>query len=436
MMKRRMIDRAVTAKILTGLVLTTSLLMPACGSDPGDAPSQAQSLELYSWWTAPGETDALKALLDIYRQEHPQTNVINATLSDLANAQAQLKTRMMGGTPPDTFQATGGLGIMQWVAYNGRDDTESKMDPIDELARSQNWKTYMPQPLLDVVTYNSKMYAVPLNIHRFSVLYFNKKVFADNGLTPPSTMSEFVTVAEALQAKGIVPFAMGSKAGWPVSLLVFDGLLTASSIVDFRDSYLEGKEDPADPRLVNVLNDAAKMLSYANANRDAINWDEAAQMVVDGTAAMTVMGDWAKGFFMSKGLTPDVEFGQALLPGTQGVFCFTTDTFGLPKGGPNRQAALDFLTLVGSPKGQAAFNPIKGSTPPRTDADLTNYDVFSKRTAEDFRNNRLVKGMGVKISSDQFNGEVRVAMKQFAIDGKVDAVVNVLKNRYDLLKPQ
>src|SRR5689334_5047312 len=69
------------------------------------------------------------------------------------------------------------------------------------------------------------------------------------------------------------------------------------------------------------------------------------------------MGDWAKGFFMSKGLQPDVEFGQASVPGTQGVFNFITVSFGLPKGAAHRQAAVDFLTLVGSPKGQAAFNP-------------------------------------------------------------------------------
>ena len=217
---------------------------------------------------------------------------------------------------------------------------------------------------------------------------------------------------------------------------MFDGLLTAPSLVDFRETYLEGREDPADARMVNVLNDAGTMLSYSNENRDALAWDEAAQMVVDGTAAMTVMGDWAKGFFTSKGLHPDVDFGQASVPGTKGVFTFITDTFGLPRGAPNRQAALDFLTLIGSSRGQAAFNPIKGSIPPRIDADLTNYDAFSRSAAEEFRTNRLARAMAAKITNDEFSVAVGAGMKQFAIDGKVETVVNLLKNRYDYLKPR
>jgi glucose/mannose transport system substrate-binding protein len=434
-MKRLLAGPRTTAQIFTTL-LATCVLTPGCSSDAGDDSGQSQSLELYSWWTAPGEKEALQSVLDVYRQDHPQTSVINAALTDQANAHAQLQTRMQQGAPPDTFQNSGGGDLMTWVRYNGRDETESKMESLEDLARSQNWKANLPQPILDVVSYNSKMYGVPLNIHRIAVLYFNKKVFADNGLTPPATIAEFVTVGDALKAKGIAALAVGSKNGWPIDMLCWDGLFAGTATVDFRDSYFHGQEDPADPRVVDMLNDTAKMLSYANANRDAVDWDEAAQMVVDGTAAMTVMGDWAKGFFMSKGLHPDVEFGQASVPGTRGVFTFGTDIFGLPKGATHRQAALDFLTLVGSSKGQAAFNPIKGSTPPRFDADLSAYDALAKSTAEDFRTNRLAQSTPIIVSSAQFLEDRRVAMKQFSIDSKVDTVVNVLKNRYDLLKTQ
>jgi glucose/mannose transport system substrate-binding protein len=430
-MKRWLAGTCTTS--LNTLALATALLMPACGGS-NDVPGQTQSnLEVFNWWTAPGEKDALDALLDVYKQDHPRTSVLNNALTGSRNANDQLTMRM-SGSPPDTFQGSGGGSLWRWVLYNGRDDTETKLETLDDLAKSQNWKTLLPQPLLDVVTYKSKMYGVPLGVHRMAVVYYNKKIFADNGLTPPSTMAEFTAVGDALKAKNIVPLAVGSKNGWPVSQIAIDGLFAGSATADFRDSYLAGNEDPADPRIVSMLNDAARLLSYANDNRDAIDWDEAARMLVDGKAAMTVMGDWAKGFFVSNGLQPDVDFGQAALPGAKGVFVFITDTFALPKGALNRQAALDFLTLVGSVKGETAFNPIKGSTPPRIDANLTSYDVLGKSTAEDFRTSRLVRGSPILVTSSDFNSQLSVALKQLAVDGNVDTVVNMLKNRYDLLK--
>ena len=44
-----------------------------------------------------------------------------------------------------------------------------------------------------MITYNGEIYSVPANIHRGNVLFYNKKVFADNGLTPPTTWDEFFT---------------------------------------------------------------------------------------------------------------------------------------------------------------------------------------------------------------------------------------------------
>ena len=103
------------------------------GIDRADVTTPSQ-LELYSWWVNPGETDALAALLNVYKEAHPQTNVINATVGGTVAARAQLRDRMIAGSPPDTFQALGGWNLMEWVLYNGRDDGESKMEPVDDLA--------------------------------------------------------------------------------------------------------------------------------------------------------------------------------------------------------------------------------------------------------------------------------------------------------------
>ena len=59
-----------------------------------------------------------------------------------------------------------------------------------------------------------------------------------------------------------------------------------------------------------MLNEYAHMLDYSNADRDSMLWGDAAQRVYDGTAAMIIVGDFGRGFFLSKGWKVGVELGE------------------------------------------------------------------------------------------------------------------------------
>ena len=122
------------------------------------------------------------------------------------------------------------------------------------------------------------------------------------------------------------------------------------------------------------------------------------------------------------------------IPGTDGTFVYLVDSFGLPVGSKHREATVNFLSLLGSPRAQNAFNPIKGSTPPRTDADTTLYDALAQKNIRDLQSNALTFGRQVKIKSPEFIGELDAAMRQFAIDGQVESVLTMLRNRYDRLQ--
>jgi glucose/mannose transport system substrate-binding protein len=413
------------------LTLCSSLV--ACGSDAPADESGDQRLEVFNWWTNPGERDALDAVLSTFSQRYPHTEVINAGVATLSKAQENLQERMQSGDPPGTFQTVGGWDLWKWVAYNGVDETDSKLEPIDFIARPNKLAEVVPAPVLDVLSYGGKVYGVPLGIHRYNCLFFNKKLFDDSGLTPPATLADFYTVSEALKSKGIVPLAIGSKDGHQVKTQTWDALLVATAGLQFRESYLSGNEDPADQRIVDMLNEYAHMLEYSNADRDSLTWDGAAQMLVDGKAAMTLVGDFGKGFFVRKGWRPGVEFGEVPSPGTNGTFVYLVDSFGLPRGIAHRQATVNFLNFIATPEAQNVFSPTKGSTPPRSDVDRSLYDPISQATIEDLARNTLARATNQFVKRPEFVGAINEAMRQFAIDRNVDAVINVLKNRYDLL---
>ena len=186
--------------------------LASCGL-PGSTPGQRRRrarLEIFSWWTSPGEVEALDALYKVYKDANPKVEIINAAISGGTgaggNAKAALKTRMLGNNPPDSFQVHLGRELIDThVAAN-------KMDPVDDLYKSEGWDKVFPKSLIDIATNGGKIWAVPVNIHRSNVLWFNKKLLADNGITAPNTFDEFFAAADKLKAKGINALAVGEAS--------------------------------------------------------------------------------------------------------------------------------------------------------------------------------------------------------------------------------
>lgn len=83
-----------------------------------------QKLEIFSWW-AGDEGPALQALVEQYNSMYPDVEVDNATVTGGSgvNARAVLKTRMLGGDPPDSFQVHAGQELIgTWVVANRMED--------------------------------------------------------------------------------------------------------------------------------------------------------------------------------------------------------------------------------------------------------------------------------------------------------------------------
>src|SRR5215813_5555972 len=75
-------------------------------SDPG-------SVEIYTWWSERGETDAMEVLRDMFLQQHPGDKLLDRTAGDSDAARKTLRERMIAGVPPDTFQANGGRDLLR-----------------------------------------------------------------------------------------------------------------------------------------------------------------------------------------------------------------------------------------------------------------------------------------------------------------------------------
>lgn len=346
--------------------------------------AQSGRLEIFSWW-AGDEGPALQALIDLYKKRYPNVEIINATVTGGSgvNARAVLKTRMLGGDPPDSFQVHAGQELTgTWVVAD-------RMEDLTPLFNQEGWMNRFPKGLIDLISYKGKIYSVPVNIHRSNVMWYNPAKLREWGVQPPKTWAEFLTTCQTLKGKGLeAPLALGEN--WTQQHLWESVALGVLGAADYSNLW-SGRLRFNDPKVVAVWNTFGRVLDCANKDASGLSWQQAVDRVLDGTSAFNIMGDWAAGYMTTtKNLQPNQGFGWAPAPGTAGVFMMLSDSFGLPRGVKNRANVLNWLRLVGSKEGQDAFNPLKGSIAARTDSDPSKYNAYLQSAMRDWRSNRIV----------------------------------------------
>ncbi len=373
-MTHNALRRCLVALVLVGMVGLGWLGVSSA------APSS--KLEIFSWWTAGGEAEGLKALFDAYHKQYPAVQIINATVAGGAgtNAKAVLKTRMLGGDPPDSFQVHAGHELIDTWVRSGY------MAPLTDLFKSEGWTTAMPRGLIEILTYKGDIWSVPVNIHRANILWYNKKIFADAHLDAPTTFDQFFKTAEALKAKGVVPFVLGDKEGWEAGH-AFETVLIGTLGADGYRGLWTGKTAWTSPKVAAALDTFKKMLSYANTDHAALTWDGAAEYIGSGKGAMMIMGDWENGWFTSKNVK---DYGWAPAPGNTNVYDALSDSFGMPKKARDRDNVMAFLRVLGSRPGQEAFNPLKGSICARTDCSASLFSPYQQWTMTHWKTDAIV----------------------------------------------
>ncbi|WP_420596203.1 ABC transporter substrate-binding protein [Deinococcus sp.] len=362
------------------LLITAALAFTAQAAAAG-------KVEIFSWW-AGDEGPALEALIKLYEAKYPNVKVDNATVSGGAgtNAKAVLKTRMLGGTPPDSFQAHAGQELIgTWVVAD-------RMEDLSSLFKSEGWDKVFPKDVLSLISTGGKEWSVPVNVHRSNVMWYNPAKLKEWGVSAPTTWAQFLTTCTTLKGKGVAaPLVMGEN--WTEQHL-WESVMVGSLGSAGWQNLWSGKMKFTDPKVVAAFDTYGKVLDCANKDASGLSWQQASDRIADGTSAFNIMGDWAAGYFTTtKKLKPGTGFGWSASPGTNGTFVMLADSFGLPKGAKDRAEAVNWLKVLGSKQGQDTFNPLKGSIAARTDSDISKYNVYSQSAAKDWRSNKIVGSM-------------------------------------------
>lgn len=345
----------------------------------GSAAANATDVEVLHWWTAGGEAQAAAELKSILESKGYVWKDFAVAGGGGENAMTVLKTRVVSGDPPAAAQIKG-PSIQEWGA-------EGVLADLGPVAGIEKWDRMLPKVVANVMKYDDHYVAVPVNVHRVNWMWVNPAVFEAAGAEIPKTWEEFPAAAQKIRAAGYIPLAHGGQP-WQ-DFTVFESVVLGVGGAEFyRQSMVDLNQDALRSdtmkRAFEVFGALRADIDPDSPNRD---WNQATAMVINGKAAMQLMGDWAKGEFTQANKAPGKDYECVAAPGSQGTFTFNIDSLVMFKQGDagveKGQHALASAVL--SPAFQRLFNLAKGSIPVRTDMDLDGFDACAQKSARDFK---------------------------------------------------
>jgi glucose/mannose transport system substrate-binding protein len=291
------------------------------------------------------------------------------------NARTAGINRIVGGDPPTAMQFNTGLQFDEIVGNGFLRD-------LEEVAAAGNWREVLPEPIIQATTREGKFYAVPVNIHGQSWLWYNTEVLEQAGVEPPSDYQDMLEIGPKLEEAGVVPLAFAGEPNW--ERFLFNSVMLAQGGSELYLDVLANKDIDAvnSEKFREVAETFGELRGLVDEGSPGRKWNDATNMVITGQAAMQVMGDWAKGEFIAAGMTAGEEYGCTILGGDEeGGYIMGGDVFVFPQvDDPAQQAAQEKLAeLMMAPETQIEFNKKKGSVPVRLDVDVSSMDICAQK---------------------------------------------------------
>jgi raffinose/stachyose/melibiose transport system substrate-binding protein len=263
------------------------------------------------------ETPWQMANMDTFMEANPNVKVEVTMAGEADEYLNKLNTAMAANVAPDMF--------VGWLSGRMKPYVDSnRLYPLDDvIANSPGINKVTNPAFLDTATFNGKVYAIPQKLTA-EVVFYNKAIFRQAGVSVPETFSELLTVVRKLRAAGTTPFALGNQSPWPGAIFyfaIFDRLIGQEL---YKDVVIDHNSKWDQPEFVET---AQYLLQLRDAgafpdNFNSISYGESASMFYGGEAAMFLTGTWITtqalaalgddvGFFN----VPVVEGGEGTMDG-------------------------------------------------------------------------------------------------------------------------
>jgi raffinose/stachyose/melibiose transport system substrate-binding protein len=300
--------------------IAAALLAAACGSATGSGKSggsgTASGTSVTAWIVTTGpspvNTKINKAVSD-FEAQHPGDHITVDYIENQSYKQ-KIQLAMGAGNPPTIFWTWGGGPLKQYIDAGD----------VQSLGQPSYASSFLPSSL-GAVTFDSKLYGVPIEGTQPVYFFYNKTVFRQAGLSSfPSTWSSLLADVHTLKAKGYTPISLAEGDQWP-GLMYLEYLTDRIGGPAAFDAIEQGKAGAwSNPAVIQALTDIQQLvkagafqsgydsLKYSGGGSDAL--------VYSGKAAIQLMGDWdiSSVLGLNKSFVTSGDLGLASFPAVSG----------------------------------------------------------------------------------------------------------------------
>jgi raffinose/stachyose/melibiose transport system substrate-binding protein len=342
--------------------LSVALAAPACApstkSDGGKV-----TLTVLSW--RPEDAAGYKKIFAPFEKSHPKVKVDFKPIKN---------TEYLTVLPTELKKSTGGPDVVQLKPYGPIQSLieAGNLAPLDGQVDVSKWDPTVLQAAKGKK--DGKLYGVPYAMQTLQILY-NKKIFADNQIQPPTTWAEFTAACDKLKKAGITPLSTSGLQPWVLAIdhQIFGATRYGGD--DFAKAVLAGQKNFTDPDYTASLDVTAKLKPYFPDKVAAVDYPDAQTLFTSGKAAMYPGGSYEVGPFTKT--NPDLQLGAFDAPPAPGAKVdhaltsgFVDGSYGVNAHSEHKTEAIELAKWMATPEfGQLYAGTLKqisavpGTTP-------------------------------------------------------------------------
>ncbi|GGE92350.1 extracellular solute-binding protein [Mycetocola zhadangensis] len=265
----------------------TALVLTGCGGGGGGASSTPKEFSVLTNAENTEIPDVLSTLSDDQCSAENKTLPLDLETVPQTNLDQRLQLLAGQNALPVMFSAGNAPALTKTLADSGNVlDFEKALTDLDAIDNIE------PAAISTIESLYGGFNALPFE-YNIEGIWYNKLLFADNGVTVPETWDELVTAAETFNAAGLTAFSASGDQGWPITRLIGNYIFRTLG-PDALQKVADGDAKLTDPEYVEAAQAIADLgaAGFFGKGVGSIDADTAANQFMNGSAAMYYMGSW------------------------------------------------------------------------------------------------------------------------------------------------
>jgi raffinose/stachyose/melibiose transport system substrate-binding protein len=321
----------------------TAALLTACGSDDAGGGDELTLWHYESPDSAMGV--AWNEAIEEFERTHEGVTV---RFEEKGFEQIQKNAQMVLNSEeaPDLMEYNKGNATAGLLSKQGL------LTDLSDVVAERGWDDLLSPSLQTTCKYDErgvmggeKWVGVP-NYAEYTMVYYNKDLFARHGVAVPTTMDELTTAMDTFVDKGVTPLAVGGKE-YPAQQLLYQLALSKADTGWVNDFHrYTGEVDFHDEAWTFGARTFADWVDRGYLSKDAAGIDAEGMgtSFISGKYPMMVSGSWWYGRLKNE--VKAFQWDSFLFPGSDLTLGSSGNLWVVPENSPNKELAYDFIDIT------------------------------------------------------------------------------------------